>query len=406
MLEILSGTNNTNYEIYVLSYNNEMRRNHMIRRFKEVNVNANIYNFRTNDARASNNTPSCCFWNHLRMIEDFYHSNKEFGVFLENDVYLKKTFKLDLENACKNMTILNLDVLLIGYLLNTSPETYFGGLKYLHTDQGKYYDYEYHLYGAQGYILTKPQAKYFIEKYTVDYVNHTNETISADWIFTKQGNKALIYPPLVVEEGNISSTDINHMRFHQSCKLFLYNDNHFIINHFIYNEMIVGKHTYGQQYITIQTWSTDDGSLTIGNFCSIAGNVIVQLGGNHYMNWVSTFPFPAFSWGVDQLKPSWSKGNVVIGNDVWIGFNATILSGVTIGDGAIIGANTTVTKNVPPYAVCVGNPGVVKKYRFTDHQIADLLKIKWWDWSDDKIKSNMSLMCSDRIDDFINKHKL
>jgi acetyltransferase-like isoleucine patch superfamily enzyme len=98
-----------------------------------------------------------------------------------------------------------------------------------------------------------------------------------------------------------------------------------------------------------------------------------------------------------------TKGNVVIGNDVWIGFGAIILSGVTIGDGAAIGACSVVTRDVPPYAIAAGNPAQIIRYRFPEEIVATLLRIKWWDWPEDKVKENLHLICSDSMGVFIKK---
>lgn len=172
----------------------------------------------------------------------------------------------------------------------------------------------------------------------------------------------------------------------------------------------VGRHTYGQENIHVQRWNDGDGHLLIGSFCSIAQGIIVQLGGNHRVDWISTYPFPFFgatTWKQAQGIPDFavSKGDVVVGNDVWIGYGARILSGVTIGDGAVVACGAMVTKDVPPYAIVAGNPAQVKKYRFTEEQISDLLTIKWWNWSDEKINDNVKLLCSPDIQEFINKHK-
>src|SRR5687768_14018519 len=114
----------------------------------------------------------------------------------------------------------------------------------------------------------------------------------------------------------------------------------------------VGRSTYGHDKINVLKWVESDGHLKIGSFCSIAPGITVQLGGNHRIDWISSYPFPAFNniWNKadPKLQCAWSKGDVIIGNDVWIGQNATILSGVQIGDGAVIGANTLVSKNIPP----------------------------------------------------------
>ena len=99
------------------------------------------------------------------------------------------------------------------------------------------------------------------------------------------------------------------------------------------------------------------------------------------------------------------KGDINIRNDVWIGANATVMSGVTINSGAVIAAGAVVAKDIPPYAVVVGNPGRIIKYRFSEEQIKDLLEMEWWDWGDDKIRNNALSMWSDDIEGFINNNK-
>lgn len=164
---------------------------------------------------------------------------------------------------------------------------------------------------------------------------------------------------------------------------------------FLDKKYCIGRHTYGNPKVF--DWN-DGGSLIIGKYTSIADEVTILLGGNHRMDWVTTYPFPALNneWpdAANIIGHPQSKGDVVIGNDVWIGNGATILSGVVIGDGAVVGAKAVVTKDVPPYAVVVGNPGKVVKYRFDDEIIEKLLKIKWWNWSDRKVAKNLSLLCS------------
>ena len=164
----------------------------------------------------------------------------------------------------------------------------------------------------------------------------------------------------------------------------------------------IGKYTYGTPNIH---WENDNSKLTIGNFCSIAGNVNIYLGGNHRTDWVTTYPFGHINQdkftdfnGVGH--PS-TKGDVIIGNDVWIASNVTIMSGVTIGDGAVIANNSHVVKDVEPYSMVGGNPAKLIKYRFTKEQIENLLEIKWWDWDDDKINKYTPLLCNNNIDDFI-----
>jgi acetyltransferase-like isoleucine patch superfamily enzyme len=164
---------------------------------------------------------------------------------------------------------------------------------------------------------------------------------------------------------------------------------------------IIGDHTYGDPRVI--SWE-GKASLTIGKYCSISRNVIIFLEGDHRTDWVSTFPFPIL-WEEAKGIPGHptTKGNVVIGNDVWIGFGTTILSGITIGDGAAVGASSVVNRDVPPYAIVAGNPARIVRYRFDEETIQKLLQIRWWDWPDEKVKGNIHLICSDSIDVFIKK---
>lgn len=158
--------------------------------------------------------------------------------------------------------------------------------------------------------------------------------------------------------------------------------------------------------IHIRSWG-EGTYYTVGKFCSISDNVTIFLGGNHRSDWITTYPFPAFNDTFPEAKNITgcvaTNGNVIIGNDVWIGSHATILSGVTIGDGAIIGAYSLVTKSVPPYAIMGGNPAKIIRYRFDPSIIQLLLKIKWWDWTIEKIKKNIKYLCSNNTNDFFNK---
>jgi acetyltransferase-like isoleucine patch superfamily enzyme len=144
--------------------------------------------------------------------------------------------------------------------------------------------------------------------------------------------------------------------------------------------------------------------LTIGKYCSIGTNVILFLGGEHRIDWVSTYPFPVL-WAEAKSIPGHpsTKGDVVIGNDVWIGFGVTILSGVRIADGAAIGAGSVVARDIPPYAIAAGNPAQIIRYRFDEEIVRRLLQIKWWNWPDEKVRENIHLICSDSIDTFIKK---
>lgn len=161
----------------------------------------------------------------------------------------------------------------------------------------------------------------------------------------------------------------------------------------------VGAYSYGIPKV----YAYGDGTrLAIGKFCSISARVTIFLGGEHRYDWITTYPFNV-KWkkfAHIQGNPR-SKGDVVIGNDVWIGYGATIFSGVRIGDGAVIAAHAVVTKNVPPYAVFYGNPAGLLFYRFSAEKIAALLKIRWWDWEIAKIMQLVPSLQSNRIDEFL-----
>jgi virginiamycin A acetyltransferase len=138
--------------------------------------------------------------------------------------------------------------------------------------------------------------------------------------------------------------------------------------------------------------------LIIGKFCAFGKNIeFVMNGANHRMNSATTYPFNIFGSGWEKVTPDVSelpfKGDTVIGNDVWIGADVTILPGIHIGDGAIVAANSVVTKSVPPYTIVGGNPIKVIRKRFDDEIIEFLQNLKWWDWSAEKIFENLELLC-------------
>lgn len=150
-------------------------------------------------------------------------------------------------------------------------------------------------------------------------------------------------------------------------------------------------------------YSVNGDKLKIGKFCSIAcGAKFIFTSANHSLKSLSTYPFPIFfeEWGLDvqNITSAWdNKGDIIIGNDVWIGYEAVILSGVTIGDGAIIGTRAVVTKDVPPYTIVGGVPAKTIRKRFSDDTIAALLQISWWDWPEGKIKQHISDIQAGRI---------
>jgi Acetyltransferase (isoleucine patch superfamily) len=149
----------------------------------------------------------------------------------------------------------------------------------------------------------------------------------------------------------------------------------------------VGDYTYGYPKILGR------GDLKIGKFCSFAENITILLGVEHNSNWVTTYPFSSIFLEANHISghPK-SKGGIIIGNDVWIGQNATILSNLSIGNGAVIGACSVVTKDVEPYSIVAGNPAIHKKYRVPDEWIDALQKIKWWDWPIETILERIELL--------------
>lgn len=142
--------------------------------------------------------------------------------------------------------------------------------------------------------------------------------------------------------------------------------------------------------------------LIIGKFCQIATGVrFIMNGSNHAMNGFSTYPFKVFGgqWSLKDPMQVVSKGDTVIGNDVWIGNGATIMQGVKIGDGAIIGTNSLVTKDVEPYTIVGGNPAKEIRKRFDEETIQMLIALKWWDWGVQKITDNLEAITSGKIDE-------
>lgn len=167
----------------------------------------------------------------------------------------------------------------------------------------------------------------------------------------------------------------------------------------------VGDFTYGTPEIKNYDPNT---CLTIGRYCSFAARVAIIMGGEHRMDLATSYPFAEVADPWPETKNisgmTGSKGDIIIGNDVWVGFGATILSGVTIGNGAAIGAGALVCRDVAPYAVIGGNPGKVLKMRFEQELITRLLKLAWWDWPEDKVRKNVELICSPDISALLTAH--
>lgn len=181
----------------------------------------------------------------------------------------------------------------------------------------------------------------------------------------------------------------------------------FIKNTITRPNIIVGEYSYYddvngaekfEEHVTHHYEFIGD-KLIIGKFCAIAKGVeFVMNGANHRMKNVTTYPFNIMGGGWEKCTPALSdlpyKGDTVIENDVWIGQNVTIMPGVHIGNGAIIAANSVVTKAVPAYHIAGGNPCKIIRKRFNDELIAYLQKIKWWNWSPEKIFENLETLCS------------
>jgi lipopolysaccharide transport system ATP-binding protein len=169
--------------------------------------------------------------------------------------------------------------------------------------------------------------------------------------------------------------------------------------------------TYFDRNVNIISWS-DHYKINVGKYCSIGRDCNFFLHANHRYDWVTT---SSQLWGpvtpeIAQMHMEMGhptcNGDITVGSDVWIGAKATIMSGVKIGDGAVVAANSVVTKDVEPYSIVGGNPAKHIRYRFTEKEIEDLLKISWWNWNETKIKEKAMVLWSPDINLFIEKHKI
>lgn len=141
--------------------------------------------------------------------------------------------------------------------------------------------------------------------------------------------------------------------------------------------------------------------LVIGRFCAIAaGTRFLMNGGNHRLDAPSTYPFPIFgnAWAAYGPEAFPNRGDTVVGNDVWLGYESTVLPGVTIGDGAVVAAKSVVSADVPPYAIVAGNPARLVRMRFSEADIARLLRIAWWDWDADRITAHLGAIGDGDVD--------
>lgn len=171
----------------------------------------------------------------------------------------------------------------------------------------------------------------------------------------------------------------------------------------MYNDFVHDPRMFEQNNV-LYHYPINHDKLIIGKFCSIAcGAKFLFNSANHTLSSLSTYPFPLFfeEWGLEKknVADSWdNKGDIIVGNDVWIGYEAVILSGVTIGDGAVIGARAVVTKDVSPYTIVGGVPAKPIKKRFSEENIKKLQSIRWWDWPKEKIAENITAIQSGNIE--------
>ena len=203
---------------------------------------------------------------------------------------------------------------------------------------------------------------------------------NAEKIYPRSGDKETVYLKPVISNPNISVGEYT-----------MYND-------FVNDPKLFEKSNVLYQY------PINHDKLIIGKFCSIAcGAKFIFNSANHTLSSFSTYPFPIFfeEWGLDMknVAAAWdNRGDIVIGNDVWIGYEAVIMAGVTIGDGAIIGTRAVVTKDVPPYAIVGGVPAKPIRKRFSEDTIKMLMELRWWDWPEEKIAQNIHAIKSGYVE--------
>lgn len=173
--------------------------------------------------------------------------------------------------------------------------------------------------------------------------------------------------------------------------------------------IIVGDYTYYDDFENVENFEKNvkyhfdfvGDQLIIGKFCMIASDVVfIMNGANHLSDAISSYPFAIFGkdWSEAMEGKSYpSKGNTIIGNDVWIGYGATIMPGVKIGDGAIIATKSVVTKDVLPYSIVGGNPAQEIRKRFSEGKINQLLSARWWDWPIEKITTHVKDLTSNNL---------
>lgn len=204
-------------------------------------------------------------------------------------------------------------------------------------------------------------------------------TIPEKQIYPRTGDRQTVYLKNVVANPNITVGDYT-----------MYND-------------FRDDPTLFEQNNVLYHYPVNHDRLIIGKFCSIAcGARFLFNSANHTLTSLSTYPFHLFyeEWGLDRkdVTRSWdNKGDIVIGNDVWIGYEAVVLAGVTIGDGAVIGARAVVTEDVAPYTIVGGVPARPIRRRFPEETVSVLLRLRWWDWPKDRIAQNLPAIQSGSV---------
>jgi acetyltransferase-like isoleucine patch superfamily enzyme len=167
-------------------------------------------------------------------------------------------------------------------------------------------------------------------------------------------------------------------------------------------QIVIGAHSYGRPKLR---FPESGARLVIGRYGSIADRVEILLGGNHRLDWATTYPFPALPglWpeAAGLTGHAVSRGDVIIGHDVWLGSQCMVMSGVTIGHGAVVAARAVVTRDVPPYAIVAGNPARIVRLRFDEARIAALIETAWWARPRAEIERLIPLLLSERIDDLL-----
>jgi virginiamycin A acetyltransferase len=187
-------------------------------------------------------------------------------------------------------------------------------------------------------------------------------------------------------------------------KSIITNPNIIIGDYTIYNDFVNSPTNFEKNNV-LYHYPINHDKLILGKYCSIAcGAKFMFTSGNHTMKSLSSYPFQYLfdEWSLDEknITNTWdNKGDIVIGNDVWISYEATIMQGVHIGDGAIIGAKAVVTNDIPPYTIVGGVPAKPIKKCFSDNVIKKLLEIQWWNWDDEKVKINLKNILQGNIEE-------